>query len=121
METLTHGNTVPKSSTTYLLEPLLMEKLSASTEVSVPKLKLSTKSELSIEKLKSHTKDLSATWCGQILKTLKIGQLMLEEQAGYLGQKSLTISAISTESILLPELISLFNKVSFIGSRYSFV
>ena len=61
METLTHGNTVQKSSTTYLSEPLLMEKLSASTEVSVPKLKLSTKSELSIEKLKSHTKDLSAT------------------------------------------------------------
>ena len=61
MEILTHGNTVPKSSTTYLSEPLLMEKLSASTEVSVPKSKPSTKSELSIEKLKSHTKGLSAT------------------------------------------------------------
>ncbi len=56
MAILIHGNTVLKYSIIYQLEPLLMEKLSVFTEVSVHKSKQLIKLERLIEKYKFHMK-----------------------------------------------------------------
>lgn len=73
MEIQIHGNTALRSLITFQLVPLLTEKHSAFTEAWVHKSRQLTKLEPLIEKLKFRTKDHSVTWCGQILKTLRIG------------------------------------------------
>ena len=81
------GNIALKSLTILELELLLKEKSSASMEVYLLTLKPLIKSDLLREEWKSLMKVLSVILCGPIPKTLKPGQWVHEEQAGYLVQK----------------------------------
>lgn len=117
-ETQTHGNTALKCSITCQSEPSLMEKPSVFMVVSALKSRPLTRSEQLIERSKSHTKDLSVTWCGQILRTSKTGPSTQEALGGCLDLRSPMTSVTLTELIWLPELISWFRKGTFIGSRY---
>lgn len=117
MEILTPGSIAPKFSTICPWVPLLTTKYSVSMEDLARRSKLLIKWGLLIEKYKFLMKGRSVTWCGPILKILKIGLSTLEVQAGFSGQRSPMISAISMVSVWLPVLISLSKKDINFGSR----
>jgi hypothetical protein len=117
MVILIHGNTVHKFSIIYPSVLLLTTKYSVFMVDLALKLKQSIKLELLIEKFKFHIKDHFVILCGQILKILKIGLLMLEVQVGYLDLKLLMIFVILMVFLLLQEHINWFNKVINFGLK----
>src|SRR5689334_1992447 len=84
MEMLMHGNIVAKYLTALMLQPSLMEEFCVYMEVFLQMFARSIKLEPLIADKRFPMRDLFAISCGQIQKTLKLGQYLLEVQAGCL-------------------------------------
>ena len=86
-ETPIRGSTARRCSTTLALELWLRARSSASMEVCLRRSRQSIRWDLSTEEWRSRMKALSATLCGLILKTSRLGLCLQEEQVGCSAQK----------------------------------